>query len=97
MSAMVSTGPHRRSAGALWECPQCGARLVSRNLAHSCGDHSIEKFLAGKSRIGRTLFNRFVALVGKCGPFDIAPAKARVAFLSKVRFASVKPSQQGLN
>lgn len=86
---MASTGQHRRSAGARWECPQCGARLVSRNLAHSCGDYSIEKFLAGKSKIGCTLFKRFVALVGKCRPFDIAPAKARVALLSKVRFASV--------
>jgi len=21
----------------LWICPRCGARLISRNLAHSCG------------------------------------------------------------
>ena len=86
---MASTAPNRKSAWALWMCPQCGVKLVARNLAHSCGDYSIEKFLAGKSKIGRTLFNRFVALVGKCGLYDIAPAKTRVAFLSKVRFASV--------
>ena len=86
---MASTGPNRKSAGELWRCPQCGVKLVARNLAHSCGDYSIEKFLAGKSKIARTLFHRFVALVGKCGPFDIAPAKTRVSFLVKVRFASV--------
>jgi len=86
---MASTGPNRKSAGALWRCPQCGVKLVARNLAHSCGDYSIEEFLAGKSKTGRTLFNRFVALVGKCGPYDIAPAKTRVSFLVKVRFASV--------
>ena len=78
-----------REARALWKCPRCGAKLVSRNLAHSCGDYSIEKFLAGKSEAGRMLFQKFVALIGKCGPYETAPAKTRVAFLSKVRFASV--------
>lgn len=62
---------------------------MSRNLAHSCGDYSIEKFLAGKSKVGCALFKSFVALVAKCGPYEVAPAKTRVAFMSRVRFASV--------
>jgi len=64
----------------LWECPRCGARLVARNLSHSCGDHSIEKFLRTKAKRGRALFERFVALVAACGPYHVAPAKTRVAF-----------------
>jgi hypothetical protein len=72
-----------------WECPRCGAKLVARSLSHACGPYSIEKFLEGKSEIGRDLFRRFVTLIEKCGPYDVAPAKTRVAFMAAVRFASV--------
>jgi len=61
-------------------------KLLARNLSHACGDHSIEKFPRGKDR---KLFDRFVKLIAACGPYDVAPAKTRVAFLAKVRFASV--------
>jgi hypothetical protein len=27
--------------------------------------------------------------VGECGPYDVAPAKTRVAFVAQVRFASI--------
>ena len=73
----------------LWKCPRCGVKLVSRNLSHACGDYSVEAFLAGKSARARRLFQRFVALIARCGPHDVAPAKTRVAFLAQVRFASV--------
>ena len=76
-------------AKALWKCPRCGARLVSRNLSHSCGDWSVKKFLAGKGENARALFERFVALVAALGSYDLAPAKTRVAFMAQVRFASV--------
>ena len=70
----------------MWKCPRCGVKLLARNLSHSCGDHSIAKFLRGKDR---KLFDRFVALIAACGAYDVAPAKTRVAFMAKVRFASV--------
>ena len=70
----------------LWTCPRCGVKLVVRNLSHSCGDFSIERFLRGKPR---DLFDRFVAMIAACGPYEVAPAKTRVAFLVRVRFASV--------
>lgn len=73
----------------LWECPRCGARLIARNLSHACGPYSIEKFLEGKSDVGRDLFGRFVGLIARCGPYEVAPAKTRVAFMAAVRFASV--------
>jgi hypothetical protein len=74
---------------AAWRCPRCGARLVSRNLSHACGDYSIEGVLAGKTDLARALFDRFVALIAACGPYETAPAKTRVAFMAQVRFASV--------
>jgi hypothetical protein len=77
------------SRETLWRCPKCGAKLVARNLSHACGDYSVAKFLQGKSDRGRALFRKFEALVAKCGPYDVAPAKTRVAFLARVRFASV--------
>jgi hypothetical protein len=73
----------------LWKCPRCGARLVSRNLSHSCGPHSVENFLAGASSTGRSRFERFVRVVAKCGPYETMPARTRVAFMAQVRFASV--------
>jgi len=73
----------------LWKCPRCGARLISKNLSHSCGAFSVERFLEGKTGIGRDLFGRFAAMIALCGPYEVAPAKTRVAFQGQVRFASV--------
>jgi hypothetical protein len=79
----------RSNPAGLWECPRCGAKLVAKNMSHACGNHSIQKFLEDKNQHGRMLFRRFVALIARCGPYDAAPAKTRVAFLAQVRFASV--------
>jgi hypothetical protein len=87
----MATGRAGRVVGGtgLWTCPRCGAKLISRNLWHACGDHSVEAFLAGKGERGRELFARFAAMIAACGRFEVAPAKTRVAFMAKVRFASV--------
>lgn len=76
-------------ARPLWSCPRCGAKLLSGGLSHSCGPFRVARFLRGRDRRERALFGRFVALVAACGPYEVAPAKTRVAFLVKVRFASV--------
>src|SRR5688572_5339805 len=81
--------PSQSQTPALWKCPKCGVKLVARNLSHSCGDFSIQKFLASKSPRGCALFDRFVSLIAACGPYEVAPAKTRVAFMTQVRFASV--------
>jgi hypothetical protein len=85
---------HRRRAvrdetKELWKCPKCGARLVHRNLSHSCGKYSLESFLGNKGTLARELFERFRAMIAECGPYELAPAKTRVAFMARVRFASV--------
>ena len=73
----------------LWKCPRCGAKLVHANMAHACGDFSEDAFLASAGAKERAIYDRFVACIAACGPFDVAPAKTRVAFLVEVRFASV--------
>jgi hypothetical protein len=75
--------------GELWKCSRCGAKLVARNLSHACGRYTVAQFLHGRSKTGRALFKRFVALIAACGPYDVAPAKTRVAFMAQVRFATV--------
>ena len=78
-----------REARKLWPCPKCGRRFVSANMWHACGDNSIEGFLEGKGERARQLFHRFQELIAECGPYEVAPAKTRVAFMARVRFAGV--------
>jgi uncharacterized protein DUF5655 len=73
----------------LWTCPKCGRKLVGRNMWHACGDYSVEGFLDGRGERARALFERFEGLIAACGPYEVAPAKTRVAFMARVRFAGV--------
>lgn len=66
-------------------------------MPHSCGDFSIEKFLAGKSPLAVSLYEHFSALVNECGPVRLAPAKTRIGFQVRMTFAAVnKLNEQGL-
>ena len=73
----------------LWTCPTCGAQLVGVNMAHACGNYSVETFLSGRGPRARELFWRYVELVRACGPITFAPAKTRVALMVRVRFTAV--------
>jgi hypothetical protein len=73
----------------LWTCPRCGRKFVSRNLWHSCTDSTVDGFLAGKGPEALALFRRFEELVAQCGPYHVSPAKTRIAFMGRVRFAGV--------
>ena len=33
------------SMRALWTCPECGAKLITKNLWHSCGEATIEDWI----------------------------------------------------
>jgi len=78
-----------RRENEMWTCPKCGRRFVGRNMWHACGDYSVEKFLEGKGNLARELFERFERLIAECGAYEVAPAKTRVAFMARVRFAGV--------
>jgi hypothetical protein len=56
---------------------------------HACGPYSVEQFLEGKGDQARELFDEFERLIVACGPYEVAPAKTRVAFVGRVRFAGV--------
>ncbi len=73
----------------LWTCPKCGARLLVKNLWHSCGLATLDDWQSRMGPRGRRLYNRFEQLIANCGEYYAAPAKTRIAFLGRIRFASV--------
>ena len=45
----------------------------------------------------RALYDRFEEMIGRCGEFHVAPAKTRIAFLGRVRFAGITSlSERGM-
>jgi hypothetical protein len=45
----------------------------------------------------RRFYDRFEAMIGACGEYHIAPAKTRIAFLGRVRFAGItRLSEEGM-
>jgi hypothetical protein len=45
--------------------------------------------MARMSPHARSLYRRFERLIAQCGPYHVAPAKTRIAFLGRVRFAGI--------
>jgi hypothetical protein len=81
----------------LWTCPECGAKFVNRNNWHSCGFATLADW---KTRMGpraREFYDAFERLIAACGEYHIAPAKTRIAFLGRVRFAGITAlSERGM-
>jgi len=75
----------------LWQCPKCGARLVTANMWHSCGNFSLEDLFAKSEPQVRPLFEKFAEFVRRCGPVTMIPQKTRVVFMDRVRFAAAYP------
>lgn len=81
----------------LWTCPKCGAKLVSKNLWHSCGRATLEDWKARMGPRARRFYERFERMIAACGEFHVAPAKTRIAFLGRVRFAGITSlSERGM-
>jgi hypothetical protein len=73
----------------LWSCPKCGAKLLTRNLWHSCGAATVADWRRKMGPRARALYMRFEQMVAGCGRYHVAPAKSRIAFLARVRFAGI--------
>ena len=87
-----------KSDRPLWTCPKCGSKLLTRNLWHSCGRATLADW---KQRMGpraRALYSRFERLIAACGEYHVSPAKTRIAFLGRVRFAGITSlSESGMS
>ena len=73
----------------MWTCPECGRQFTRRGQSHSCGDYSVDSFLAGASPRATALYERFTSELRGTGPFDLAPAKNQMGFQRRRIFAVV--------
>jgi hypothetical protein len=75
----------------LWHCPKCGARLVTRNLWHSCGRFTLEALLAGSAPGVLVIARKYVALLESLGNVQVLAQKTRLVAVARVRFAGLYP------
>jgi len=75
----------------LWRCPKCGAKLVTRNLWHSCGRHSLKALFARSEPQVWRAYQALVTAVRAIGPITVIPQKTRVVFMTRIRFAGGTP------
>ena len=75
----------------LWSCPKCGARLVSRNLWHSCGRFTLEALFSSSAPGVLAAARKYVALLESLGDVQVLPQKTRLVAVARVRFAGLYP------
>jgi hypothetical protein len=80
---------------AVWVCPKCGARLVSRNLWHSCGQYTIEGLFPHAGPDVLDLARRYVELLHGLGDVQVIAQKTRLVCVARVRFAGLYPRKNG--
>ena len=76
---------------SLWLCPRCGARLVSRNLWHSCVQVTLEELFARSEPSVLELARTYVAMLHSLGDVQVIPQKTRLVCVARVRFAGLSP------
>ena len=82
----------------MWICPKCGVKLVSKNLSHSCGRATLGDWKARMGPRAAEFYERFERMIANCGEFSHAPAKTRISFLARVRFANITAlSEKGMS
>jgi hypothetical protein len=75
----------------VWICPRCGARLITKNLWHSCGRFTLEALFARSNPSVVNLAGRFVDILRTLGDVQIIPQKTRLVCVARVRFAGLTP------
>jgi hypothetical protein len=81
----------------LWTCPKCGAKCITKNLWHSCGRATLDEWQARMGPRARKFYKRFEQMIARCGKYYVAPAKTRIAFMARVRFAGITSlSEKGM-
>lgn len=71
---------------ALWTCPECGHRFVTRNLWHSCVRIPLRTHFRGTRAALYPTYRAWAALARRCGPVTIYAQKTRIVFQARVRF-----------
>src|SRR5512145_278707 len=76
--AEVSVPTMPSSEGQTWTCPKCGARLVTRNLWHSCGQFTLEALFSRSEPAVLRLARRFIRMLRSLGDAQVIPQKTRL-------------------
>src|SRR6185436_933240 len=79
----------------LWICPRCGARLITRNLWHSCGRFTLEHLFAKSPPEILGLARQYVKMLHALGDVQVLPQKTRLVCVARVRFAGLTPRKNG--
>jgi hypothetical protein len=86
----------RKKLPPLWRCPKCGARLVTRNMSHSCGKFPLQALFAKSDPHVKRIFNKIARMVRSCGRVIITPQRTRIVFQVRVRFLGCIPRKSYL-
>jgi hypothetical protein len=78
----------------LWRCPKCGARLVTRNLWHSCGRFTLDALFTGAAPDVLPAARKYVAMLKSLGDVQVLPQKTRLIAVARVRFAGLYPRKR---
>ena len=82
----------------LWACPRCGRAFANQNQTHTCAPVAeLGERLAGVPPDVVALFERFRALIERCGPVTVLPEKTRIAFQVRMSFAVAIPRRRWLD
>lgn len=81
---------NKQTIKPLWTCPKCQAKFISKNLWHACGNATLDEWKARMGPKARALYDRFEEMIAACGEYYVAPAKTRIAFMGRVRFAGIQ-------
>ena len=85
------------SLGELWACPKCGAKFATKDQWHSCGQVTLGYWIDKLGPRGTALYNQFEQMNAACGEYHVAAAKTRIAFMGRVRFATITSiSERGM-
>src|SRR5262245_60652472 len=85
----------QRKQSPLWICPKCGARLVSRNLWHSCGRFTLDELFANAPAGVVAVARKYVDMLQALGDVQVMRQKTRLVCAARVRFAGLYPRKDG--
>lgn len=80
----------------IWICPKCGARLVTKNLWHSCGKFTLETLFERCTAEALDIARRAVEMMESLGDTQVLPQKTRVVCVARVRFGGFTPRKHGI-
>jgi hypothetical protein len=85
----------KRRLRPVWTCPRCGARLITRNLWHSCGRFSLAALFRNAEPGALDLARAYVRMLESLGDVQIIPQKTRLVCVARVRFGGLYPRKKG--